>query len=113
MPPFYRTSSNGSRGARLLGLSLVGGRGHNDSGDLMIAFSVANPGAADPAREASLTMLPNESIDPLFIATIEATEEAIVNAMLAAETMTGADHICVHALPHHRLIEILKRYYRL
>jgi len=96
-----------------LGLALVGGRGHNDSGDLMIAFSVANPGAADPARKARLTMLSNESIDALFVATIEATEEAIVNAMLAAETMTGADRVCVHALPHHRLVEILKRYNRL
>ena len=71
----------------------------------MIAFSVANPGAADPARVARLSMLPNESIDPLFIATIEATEESIVNAMLAAETMTGADGVRVHALPHHRLVE--------
>jgi D-aminopeptidase len=96
-----------------LGLALVGGRGHNDSGDLMIAFSVANAGAADPARTATLTMLPNESIDPLFIATIEATEEAIINAMLAAETMTGADHVRVHALPHQRLLEILTRYNRL
>ena len=88
-----------------LGLALVGGRGHNDSGDLMIAFSVANPGAADPVRVAQLSMLPNESIDPLFIATIEATEKSIINAMLAAETMTGADRVRVHALPHHRLIE--------
>ena len=58
-------------------------------------------------------MLPNESIDALFAATIEATEEAIVNAMLAAETMTGADRVRVHALPHQRLVEILKRYKRL
>lgn len=96
-----------------LGLALVGGRGHNDSGDLMIAFSVANPRAADRARNASLTMLPNESIDPLFVATIEATEEAIINAMLAAETMIGADRVCVHALPHHRLVESLQRHGRL
>jgi L-aminopeptidase/D-esterase-like protein len=93
-----------------LGLALVGGRGHNDSGDLMVAFSVANAGAADPAHTATLTMLPNESIDPLFIATIEATEEAILNAMLAADTLTGADRVRVYALPHERLIEILKRH---
>jgi D-aminopeptidase len=93
-----------------LGLALVGGRGHNDSGDLMIAFSAANPGAANPAREANLMMLPNESIDPLLIGTIEATEESIVNAMLAAETMNGADCVRVHALPHHRLVEILNRH---
>jgi D-aminopeptidase len=79
----------------------------------MIALSVANPGAADPARVVELKMLPNESIDPLFIATIEATEESIINAMLAAETMTGADHVRVHALPHHRLVEILKHHNRL
>jgi D-aminopeptidase len=79
------------------GLALVGGRGQNNSGDLMIALNAANP-----AREASLTMLPNESIDPLFIATIEATEEAIVNAMLVVETMTGADRVCA-ALPHKPL----------
>ena len=53
-------------------------------------------------------MLPNESIDPVFIATIEATEELIVNAMLAGETMTGADRVRVHALPHRRLVEIFQ-----
>jgi D-aminopeptidase len=95
-----------------LGLALVGGRGHNDSGDLMIAFSTANPGTA-AAQAANVTMLANEKIDGLFVATVEATEEAIVNAMLAAETMTGADGVRVHALPPDRLVNVLRRYNRL
>jgi D-aminopeptidase len=95
-----------------LGLALVGGRGHNDSGDLMIAFSTANPGTA-AAQAANVTMLANEKIDGLFVATVEATEEAIVNAMLAAETMTGADGVRVHALPADRLVDVLRRYNRL
>jgi L-aminopeptidase/D-esterase-like protein len=95
-----------------LGLALVGGKGHNGSGDLMIAFSTANPGAAD-APLVNLTMLANEKVDALFDATIEATEEAIINAMLAAETMTGADGVTVFALPQDRLTEILKSHSRL
>jgi L-aminopeptidase/D-esterase-like protein len=58
-------------------------------------------------------LLPNERIDPLFIGTIEATEESIINALLAAEMMTGADRVRGHALPHHRLVEILRRHHRL
>lgn len=95
-----------------LGLALVGGKGHNGSGDLMIAFSTANPGAADTPL-VNLTMLANEKVDALFDATIEATEEAIINAMLAAETMTGADGVTVFALPRDRLIEVLKSHSRL
>ena len=94
-----------------LGFALVGGKGHNDSGDLMIAFSTANPRATE-APLATVTMLANERINALFGATIEATEEAIINAMLAAETMTGADGVTVHALPQDRLVEILKRHRR-
>jgi L-aminopeptidase/D-esterase-like protein len=58
-------------------------------------------------------MLPNDQIDPLFLATVQATEEAIVNAMVAAETMTGIDGHIVIALPHDRLREVLKKYSRL
>jgi L-aminopeptidase/D-esterase-like protein len=58
-------------------------------------------------------MLPNDSLDPLFLATVQATEEAIVNAMVAAETMTGIDDHTVIALPHDRLREVLKKYNRL
>jgi L-aminopeptidase/D-esterase-like protein len=95
-----------------LGLGIVGGQGENFSGDLMIAFSTANPGAAEP-RIVTLTMYPNQWMDALFGATIQATEEAIVNAMLAADTMTGADSIRVFALPQDRLLDTLRRYNRL
>jgi len=91
----------------------VGGAGENASGDIFLAFSTANRGAAAPTGTAQVTMLPNERIDPLYYATVQATEEAILNAMVAAETMTGADRLRAHALPHNRLREILARYNRL
>jgi D-aminopeptidase len=96
-----------------LGIGIVGGRGNDSSGDIFIAFSTANPEAAKRSGLARLTMLPNERISPLFWATVNATEEAIVNALIAAETMTGIDGNTVYALPHDRLREILKRYNRL
>src|SRR6266550_4411653 len=74
---------------------------------------IANPGAAKPDANVSVTMLPNERIDPLFAATIQATEEAIVNAMVAAETMTGINGRRVYALPHDRLRAVLRKYNRL
>jgi len=85
---------------------------------LTIASSVAwivaaNPGAAKPDAPQAVTMLPNERIDPLFEATIQATEEAIVNAMVAAETMTGAGGLRVYGLPHDRLRAALRKYNRL
>ena len=58
-------------------------------------------------------MLPNDSLDPIFLATVQATEEAVVNAMVAAETMTGINNHTVIALPHDRLREVLKKYNRL
>jgi len=96
-----------------LGVGRLGGTGGNTSGDIFIAFSTANPGAAKPDSTRALTMLPNERISPLFDATIQATEEAIVNAMVAAETMTGADGLRVYALPHDRLRAALRKYNRL
>ncbi len=96
-----------------LGIGKMGGVGANSSGDLFIAFSTANPGAADPRQLASLRMLPNDALTPLFAATILATEAAIVNALLAAETMTGADGLRVYALPHDRLLDVLRRDNRL
>jgi L-aminopeptidase/D-esterase-like protein len=96
-----------------LGVGRVGGAGENSSGDIFLAFSTANPGAAQPEGIAHLTMLPNERIDAVLQATVDATEEAIVNAMVAAETMTGADGNTVYALPHDRLREILKKHNRL
>jgi L-aminopeptidase/D-esterase-like protein len=96
-----------------LGVALAGGRGNDSSGDIFIAFSTANREAAKMSGLANLTMLPNERINPLFRATIQATEEAIVNALVAAETMTGVDGNIVHALPHDRLREVLRKYNRL
>ena len=96
-----------------LGVGRLGGTGGNTSGDIFVAFSTANPGAAKPDANVSVTMLPNERISPLFEATIQATEEAVVNAMVAAETMTGADGLKVYALPHDRLRAALRKYNRL
>ncbi len=95
-----------------LGVGVMGGRGENSSGDIFIAFSTANPEAGKTSELANLKMLPNERIGPLFRATVDATEEAIVNAMVAAETMTGVNGNTVYALPHGRLKEILKKYGR-
>jgi D-aminopeptidase len=96
-----------------LGVGRVGGLGENGSGDIFLAFSTANPRAAAETGLANVTMLPNDRIDPLFEATVQATEEAIINAMLAAETMTGADSIRSYALPHDRLRAVLRKYNRL
>jgi D-aminopeptidase len=96
-----------------LGLALAGGRGNDSSGDIFIAFSTANPEVAKTSGLAQLTMLPNERINPLFRATVEATEEAIVNALVAAETMTGINGNTVYAIPHDRLREVLRKYNRL
>jgi L-aminopeptidase/D-esterase-like protein len=96
-----------------LGLGRLGSFAGNSSGDLFLAFSTANAGAAKPEGTPSLVMLPNDRIDPLFQATIDATEEAVVNAMLAAETMTGADGIRVFGLPGERVVEILRKYNRM
>jgi D-aminopeptidase len=97
-----------------LAVGNMGGRGENSSGDIFIAFSTANAAEASKADGiANLTMLPNEKIDFLFWATVGATEEAIVNAMLAAETMKGRNGNTAFALPHDRLVEVLKKYNRL
>ena len=96
-----------------LGLGRLGSLSGDGSGDLFIAFSTANAGASDPQGIRQLEMLPNERMNPLFLATVEATEEAVVNAMVAAETMTGIDNHTVIALPHDRLREVLKKYNRL
>jgi L-aminopeptidase/D-esterase-like protein len=96
-----------------LGIARTGGIGSNGSGDIFIAFSTANPGAPGSSDLAKLDMLPNDWINPLFAATVQATEEAIINAMIAAETMEGVNGHTVHAIPHDRLRSILKRYNRL
>lgn len=96
-----------------LGIARVGGMGANGSGDIFVAFSVANPGAARRDGIAELEMLPNDQMTPLFEATVFATEEAIVNAMIAAETMSGINGNKVHALQHDRLMQVLRKYHRL
>ncbi len=96
-----------------LGLGRDGSFSGDGSGDIFIAFSTANPGAAGTKGVHDLKMLANEQLNPIFLATVQATEEAIVNAMVAAETMTGANDLTVIALPHDRLREILKKYNRL
>ncbi|HYF40691.1 MAG TPA: P1 family peptidase, partial [Gemmatimonadales bacterium] len=95
-----------------LGLGREGSIASNYSGDIFIAFSTANPGAALDTTSVTVRMLPNERVDPLFTATVQATEEAVTNAMIAAETMTGADSIQAKALPHKRLVDILRKYNR-
>jgi L-aminopeptidase/D-esterase-like protein len=96
-----------------LGLAVAGGRGNDSSGDIFIAFSTANRDVARTSGLASLTMLPNERIDPLFLATAQATEEAIANALVAAETMSGINGNTVYAIPHDRLRDVLRKYNRL
>jgi L-aminopeptidase/D-esterase-like protein len=96
-----------------LGLGRLGSFAGNSSGDLFLAFSTANAGAAKAEGTPSLVMLPNDRIDPLFRATIEATEEAVVNAMLAAQTMTGADGIRIFGLPGDRVVQVLRKYNRM
>jgi D-aminopeptidase len=96
-----------------LGLGRDGSISGNGSGDIFIAFSTANPGVAFADHVVDLKMLPNENIEPIFAATVQATEEAIINAMVAAETMTGIENHKVIALPHDRLRAVLKKYNRL
>lgn len=96
-----------------LGLGRDGSFSGDSSGDIFIAFSTANPKAASSSSVRQLSMLPNDQINPVFLATVQATEEAIVNAMIAAETMTGRKGRTVTALPHDRLREVLKNYNRL
>jgi D-aminopeptidase len=97
-----------------LGLGRTGSIAGNGSGDIFIAFSTANPGASEIHQgPVELRMVPNDSMDPLFAATVEATEEAIVNAMVAATDMTGIDGHHVRALPHAELRAVLARYNRL
>ncbi len=96
-----------------LGLARTGSFSGNGSGDIFIAFSTANAGAADVGSVRHIDMLPNDSLNSLFLATVQATQEAIVNALVAAETMTGIDNHTVQALPHDRLRAALKKYNRL
>jgi L-aminopeptidase/D-esterase-like protein len=96
-----------------LGIGAVGGRGENGSGDIFIAFSTANPSAFNRQSITTNEMLPNEQIGPLFEATVQSTEEAIINAMVAAETMEGINGNKAYALPHDLVIKALRKYNRI
>jgi len=95
-----------------MGLARTGSISGNSSGDIFIAFSTANPHADAAPGPNTVQTVSNERISPLFSATVEATEEAIVNAMVGATTMTGIDGHTVIALPHDQLQQVLKKYGR-
>lgn len=96
-----------------MGLGALGSWAGNGSGDLFLAFSTANPNAGKEGV-TSLTMLSNDDIDPIFRATIDATEEAVVNAMLAAPPVfTGVDGLRVYGLPGARVVEAMRKYSRM
>ena len=93
-----------------MGLARIGGMGYNGSGDIFIGFTTANrSAAAERSTAVGLEMLPNDRLNPFISASVHATEEAILNAMLAAETLTGINGYTVPALPHDRLTEIIQR----
>jgi L-aminopeptidase/D-esterase-like protein len=96
-----------------LGLARDGGYSGDESGDLFLAFSTANRVPTREQRTAEVTLLSNDAIDPLFLGAVRATEEAIVNALVAGETMKGRDDHVVLGLPHDRLRAVLKKYGRL
>jgi D-aminopeptidase len=95
-----------------MGLARTGATSSNGSGDIFLAFSTANAENFSFEKNYSVTVMPNEKLDSLFEATVQATEEAIVNAMVGAETIVGADNHKVIGLPHDRLKQILKKYNR-
>ena len=96
-----------------LGVGRTGGIGGNGSGDIFIAFSTANPHAFSNTENRQVETIPNDRINPLLTATIEATEEAIVNALFAGQTLTGINGNTVHGMPKEAVIKILKKYNRL
>ena len=98
-----------------LGMGRLGSYAGNQSGDLMMSFTTAGAAADDPDQQhpSAITPLASDRLDPLFKAVVEATEESVVNALVAAQTMTGADGYRFYGLPHTQLRAILKRYGRL
>ena len=96
-----------------LGLARTGSVSGNGSGDLFIAFSTANPNVANPDKLThSVETIPNDLLDPIFTGVVQATEEAIVNALVDNRDMTGRDNHVVNALPHDRVRELLRKYNR-
>jgi D-aminopeptidase len=98
-----------------LGLGRMGSYSGDGSGDIFIAFSTANPGAwgSSGGKTKQLAMLPNDDMNPLFLATVQSVEEAVVNAMIAAKTMKGINDFEVKAIPHAELQQVLRKYNRL
>lgn len=96
-----------------LGLARTGSVAMNGSGDIFVAFSTANPGAQSAKAAVPVQALPNDLMNPLITATVQATEEAVINALVAGETMTGIDGHKVLGIPHERLREVLRKYGRL
>jgi len=96
-----------------IGMGLVGGRGSNGSGDIYLAFSTANENGFSRDKTTTVETFSNDKMTPLFEATVHAVEEAIINAMIAAETMEGINGNKAYALPHDLLIKILKKYNRI
>jgi L-aminopeptidase/D-esterase-like protein len=93
-----------------LGVGIVGGRGENSSGDIFIAFSTANPDVFNRKDNVKVEMLSNDEINPLFEATVQSVQEAIINVMVAADTMEGINGNKAYALPHDAVIKLLKKY---
>ncbi len=96
-----------------LGVARTGGLGRNSSGDIFLAFSTQGPQANEKGTLETWRSLPKEQLDKVYQATVQATEEAIINAMVAAETMKGNNGNTIYALPHERVQEVLKKYNRL
>jgi len=96
-----------------LGLGRLGSYSGDGSGDIFIAFSTANPGAWGGGKVKPLTMLPNDDMNPVFLATVQSVEEAVVNALIAAKTMKGINDFEVRAIPHAELQQVLRKYNRL
>jgi len=96
-----------------VGISKVGGFGSNGSGDIFIAFSTANSEAYNREEIKKISFLPNDLMNPFLKATAQATEEAIINALVSANTMIGINNNTVYKLPHDELKNILKKYNRI
>ena len=93
-----------------MGLARVGGIARNSSGEIFISFSTANKGAFSRAENKSISIMPNDELDALFSATVTATEEAVINAMIAAEDMVGRNNNISYAIPHKRVVDILRKH---
>ena len=96
-----------------LGLGRMGSYSGDGSGDIFIAFSTANPGAWGGGKVKQIAMVPNDDMNPLFLATVQAVEESVVNALIAAKSMKGINDFEVDAIPHAELQQVLKKYNRL